>query len=128
MDAEPTPAVEMSEGSPERRWWLVRGLILLVFSVATSACSLILLGLGGIILAIPLLIVALILSFMDIPFRWVAWGFLISPGLFIGFFRMPFFSRAEPSVGESILWASVGLLGFGMVLFGYCRLFFGDED
>jgi hypothetical protein len=111
-----------------QRWLLVRGLALVLFAVATSASSLMLLGIGGIVLVPVVLLAGIIASVARSPSRWVFYGFLLSVGLYVGGFRMPFFSRASPSAAESLIWFGAGMLGFGMVLAGYLGPLLARKD
>jgi hypothetical protein len=113
-----------------QRWLLVRGFAVLVLSAATSASSLMLLGLGlGLLFFTLLALVAgITASAVRSPSKWVFFGFLLSVGLYIGGLRVPFFTGAKPSMVESAIWFSAGILGFGMVLVGYYKLLLGRED
>ncbi len=107
-------------------WRLVRALAVLILSAATSASSLVLLGLGAIVLVPIVLVAGLLFSAFGSSFKWVCFGVVLSVGLYVGGFRMPFFSIQEPSAIESVLWFAAGLFGLGMVVRGYYQILLDD--
>jgi hypothetical protein len=119
------PPTTHETGAGPQRWLIVRGLLVLLLSVATALASLVLLGIGGIFLVPLVLVAGVIHSRLRSPVAWVCYGFLLV-GLSAGAALSEDHGRGLlPAM--PLLWVGVGLAGFAMIFNGYARIFLLGE-